>query len=77
MTSKADESAIEIDRTSRYGKKKKPRKFKPTVFIELSENLQKITGSKLRLSLEMGHKRLHTTLARHRLAVVAKMKRKY
>lgn len=76
MTSKADESAIEIDRTSRYGKKK-PHNFKPTVFIELSENLQKITGSKLRLSLEMGHKRLHTTLARHRLAVVAKMKRKY
>jgi len=78
MTSKADECAIEnCSRFKIQHEKKKPRKLKHTVFIELPENLQKITGSKLRLSLEMSHKRLDTTLARHCLGVVAKMKRKY
>lgn len=68
MISKADESAVKNCAHFTDKKKNLPGK-NPTVFIELPENLQKITRSKLCLSLELSHKRF----ARHPLGVVAKM----
>lgn len=73
---KLTRALLKIVPTAKYSTRK-TRKLKPTVLIELPENRQKVAGGKLRLSLEMSHKRLDTTLARHLLEVVAKMKRKY